>query len=99
TTAFLAQTAQEFGIYLVGGLIAMTPQGRARNQAVAFSPEGKEISRYSKCQPFSLGGESKHYEAGREITTFTWQNCVVAPFICYDLRFPELFREAVRREA
>ena len=99
TAAFLSRVAQEFGIYVVGGLIGLTSQGRARNQAVVFSPEGKEIARYSKCQPFTLGGESKHYEAGNEILTFKWQNWIVAPFICYDLRFPELFREAVRRQA
>jgi predicted amidohydrolase len=99
TIEFLAQTAREFGIYLIGGLVTGTVDGRGRNQSAVFAPDGKEIARYSKCQPFSLGGESQHYEAGKEIVTFQWHDCVVAPFICYDLRFPELFRAAVRREA
>lgn len=99
TAAFLSSAAREFGVYLVGGLIGMTKEGCGRNQAAVFSPDGNEITRYNKCQPFALGGESKHYEAGKEVLTFKWHDCVVAPFICYDLRFPELFREAVRREA
>jgi len=46
-----------------------------------------------------LGGESKNYEAGAEILTFKWHGFVVAPFVCYDLRFPELFREGARQAA
>jgi len=99
TADFLAGTARKFNIYLVGGLVTVASGARGRNQAAVFSPEGKEIARYSKCQPFTLGGESQHYEAGKEIVTFKWHDCVVAPFICYDLRFPELFRAAVRRGA
>jgi predicted amidohydrolase len=99
TEMFLARAAREFGIYLLAGVVNRTPDGRGRNEAVAFSPEGKEIARYGKMQPFSLGGESKHYVAGEAIVTFAWQNMSAAPFVCYDLRFPELFRAAVRRGA
>jgi len=45
-------------------------------------------------RPFSLSGEGTHYQAGQKPATFRWHDCTVAPFICYDLRFPELFREA-----
>lgn len=99
TATFLSRTAREFGIYLIGGLVTAADGGRGRNQATAFSPEGGEIARYTKCQPFTLGGEAQHYEAGKGVATFQWQDCVVAPFVCYDLRFPELFREAVQRGA
>ncbi len=99
TADFLSRTARQFGIYLMGGLVTVTKEGRGQNQAAVFSSDGKEIARYTKCQPFSLGGESQHYEAGRETMTFQWQDCLVAPFICYDLRFPELFRAAARRQA
>jgi omega-amidase len=99
TEEFLAQTARELGVFVLGGLVTRRADGWGRNQAVAFSPEGKEVARYHKIQPFTLGGESQHYAAGKEIATFSWQNIVVAPFICYDLRFPELFRLAVRQGA
>lgn len=99
TEEFLARTAREFGVFMLGGVINTAADGRGRNEAVVFSPEGKEIVRYCKMQPFTAGGESKHYVAGEEVVTFVWQNFVVAPFICYDLRFPELFRAAIRRRA
>ena len=79
TAAFLAGVARDFRIFLMGGLVSAADKGRGRNQAVVFSPEGKEIARYSKCQPFSLGGETQHYEAGKEIVLFNWQDCLVAP--------------------
>jgi len=97
TETFLAQAARQFDIYLIGGVVNGAADGRGRNEAVVFSPEGKRLARYCKMQPFTLGGEARNYEAGEEIVTFNWQNCRVAPFICYDLRFPELFRAAVRQ--
>jgi len=45
-------------------------------------------------RPFTLGGESEHYVAGEHPMTFRWGEWSVATFICYDLRFPELFRES-----
>ena len=99
TAEFLAQTAREFGIFLVGGLATFSAEGRGLNQSVTYSPDGKEIARYSKIQPFTLGGESANYAAGNEIVTFSWQNFVVSPFVCYDLRFPEIFRLATHRGA
>jgi len=95
---FLGRTAKEFGIYLVAGIVTAR-DGLGRNEAVVFSPDGIEIARYCKMQPFNLGGEGQHYCAGNEIVTFNWNGLTVAPFICYDLRFPELFRAAVLRGA
>lgn len=100
TGDFLARTAREFSIYLTGGIVTPAADGsRGQNQAVVFNPQGKEVARYSKMQPFSLGGEAKHYAAGREVGVFDWEGVKVAPFVCYDLRFPELFRRAVRKGA
>ena len=99
TAAFLAQTAKELGVFLLGGVVTTTPDGRGRNQSVVFTPQGKENARYTKMQPFNLGGEGQHYTAGTEIITFDWQGFTVAPFVCYDLRFPELFRQAARHGA
>jgi len=68
--------------------------GRARNKALIFSPAGELIAFYAKMRPFTPGGESDHYVAGERPVAFGWNDCMVSPFICYDLRFPELFREA-----
>ena len=99
TTAFLAGLAREHGMFVLGGVVTAAGHGRGRNEAVVFAPDGREIARYAKMQPFTPGGEAQHYEAGDRIVTFDWHGFTVAPFICYDLRFPELFRLAVARGA
>jgi omega-amidase len=99
TETFLAAIAQEYGVFMLGGLVTANADGRGRNETVVFTPEGKLVCRYGKIHPFTFGGESKHYAAGTEIVTFDWRGFTVAPFICYDLRFPEIFRAAVRRGA
>jgi omega-amidase len=99
TEKFLARFAKEFGIYVIAGVVTAADDGHGYNQAAVFSPEGRELTRYTKMQPFSLGSETKHYHSGKEPVFFTWQHLTVAPFICYDLRFPELFRNAVRKGA
>jgi omega-amidase len=98
TEQFMESLARQLGIYVLGGVVNLGPDGRGRNQALAYSPQGREIVRYDKIQPFSLGGESKHYAAGDSIKQFDWNHIAVAPFVCYDLRFPELFRAAVARD-
>lgn len=90
----LADLARQHGIYLLAGLAVRCSDNRSRNQSIIFSPEGREVGRYSKMQPFTPGGESAAYAAGTQPITFKWQECLVAPFICYDLRFPEVFRIA-----
>ena len=99
TEQFLATTAKAMGIYLLGGLVTAAADGKGQNEAVLFDPAGRMILRYTKIHPFSYGGEPEHYVGGREIVTFPWQGFCVAPFICYDLRFPEIFRIAARRGA
>jgi len=95
---FLSALAKEHGIALMAGL-ATRPDGCGANESITFGPDGGELARYRKLQPFSLGGEPEAYPAGNRIVTFTWGGFTVAPFICYDLRFPEIFREATARGA
>jgi omega-amidase len=92
---FLAELAVRRGIHVLGGIAVQSPDGRGRNQAVLFAPDGSELLRYQKLQPFSLGGEAEHYEAGGQIVTVELGGFTLCPFICYDLRFPEIFRRAV----
>jgi predicted amidohydrolase len=84
---------------MLGGVVTTSKEGRGLNQSVVFAPDGQETARYTKMQPFNLGGEGQHYAAGQQIVTFSWQGFVVAPFVCYDLRFPELFRAGARAGA
>ncbi len=99
TQDFLSQTAADYRIYLLGGVVIKDAEGRGRNECVTYFPDGREIARYSKLHPFTLGGESKYYRAGESVCTFELEMFKVAPFICYDLRFPEIFRTAVMQGA
>ncbi len=103
TEQFLAALALEHQIFVIAGIVAPSGDGRGRNEAVVFSPDGnpesRPLARYCKIHPFSFGGEDRHYAAGEGIALFAWQGFRVAPFICYDLRFPEIFRAAAKRDA
>jgi predicted amidohydrolase len=99
TQSFLAEVASRFEVFLLAGIVTTASSGRGRNESVVYGPNGAEVARYAKMQPFTLGGESANYEAGEGACLFPWNGFQVAPFICYDLRFPELFRGAVRRGA
>ncbi|MCX5675562.1 MAG: carbon-nitrogen family hydrolase [Planctomycetota bacterium] len=92
---FLAGLAREHSAYVIGGVVTLGPDGRGRNEAVAFGPDGCEIARYAKMHPFSFGGEPRHYAAGDRIVTSPLGEFTAALTICYDLRFPELYRAAV----
>jgi omega-amidase len=96
TEQFLSRAARDFNIFIMGGVIGTADACRGRNEAVVFSPKSELLLRYCKVQPFSLGGESENYQAGEKVVVSAWRGFNVAPFICYDLRFPELFRAAVR---
>jgi len=95
TETFLSALASEFQIYLTGGVVKSSADGsKGLNQSVTFGPDGNVMNRYSKIHPFTFGTESKHYVGGNEICTFDVEALTVCPFVCYDLRFPEIFRDA-----
>ena len=96
TEAFLSAQAQQYRIGLLGGVVTTGADGMGRNEAVLFGTDGEEVARYTKMHPFSYGQETQHYGRGSEIAVFEWQGFSVASFICYDLRFPEVFRRAAR---
>ncbi len=90
-------TAKRFGIYLLGASIRQPdgPTGQATNNAIVFNPDGELVCRYEKIFTFSADGESETFRNGTSIQTFDWNGITVCPLICYDLRFPELWRLAV----
>lgn len=99
TERFLAGLARELGVAVLGGVVNLGPDGRGRNQALAIAPNGATLCRYSKIHPFSFGEETRHYTGGTEITHFEFAGVRISPFVCYDLRFPEIFRAATTRGA
>lgn len=99
TEQFLQELAEQYQSCVIGGLATKAPDGRGRNEAVVYDPSGTEIARYGKLHPFSYAGETKYYIPGERPVTFPWNGFTVAPFICYDLRFPEVFRHAIQLQA
>ena len=97
--ALLRELAGQYQAAVMGGVAGPIIDGVSRNEAVVFGPDGTELVRYQKMQPFTLTGEDKYYPAGGVPKIFQWQGIKIAPFVCYDLRFPELFRPAVRQGA
>ena len=66
----------------------------AKNHYTVVSAKGDVLSDYVKLHPFSYGGEDKYFLPGSKIVSFNLQGINAAPFVCYDLRFPEVFQAA-----
>ena len=93
---FLRKIAAEYRCAVLGGVVGPMLNGQASNEAVAFAPDGTELVRYRKMQPFTPAGEDVHYGSGAAHAILEWDGVKLAPFVCYDLGFPEIFRPAAR---
>jgi predicted amidohydrolase len=94
--SFLAGLARRNNQAIVAGYVGdANAEGRRTNLAAAFGPDGGRLARYAKLHPFSYAGEDQHYAPGSDLALFELGGLRFALAICYDLRFPELFREAV----
>ena len=96
TEQLLRALAAQYQSCVIGGVVTQTADGRGMNQALAIAPDGTVLARYTKNYPFSMIGEDKTHAAGTEVAVFEWGGLRIAPLICYDLRFPELARSAVK---
>jgi omega-amidase len=101
TLSFLLELAEDTGALVQGGrTIAPCHRCAARNvMSVVRKERGQEgslLAEYAKMKLFSPGGEPERFEAGREVVTYDWNGATFMPAICYDLRFPELFRQGLR---
>ncbi|MDA1007817.1 MAG: carbon-nitrogen family hydrolase [Planctomycetota bacterium] len=99
SVSWATSLAKDLNIWLVAGIAERDGRGKPRNAAIVVNPEGVVAARYWKMHPFTAGREERSYPAGREVVVVDVDGVAVAPIICYDLRFPELFRAAVRQGA
>ncbi len=67
---------------------------RAENHYSVVDRQGRILSDYTKIHPFSYSGEDKMFRGGEKIVTFQMEGITFSVFICYDLRFPEIFQIA-----
>lgn len=65
---------------------------KAENHYTIIDYKGEILSDYTKIHPFSYSDEDKEFKAGNNIAIFSMKNTVFSSFICYDLRFPEIFQ-------
>lgn len=105
---FLASTAREFGLWVVGGTLPLSPDAsglspRVYNSTLVYSPQGDCVARYDKIHLFRFDNGRERYDesrvllSGRQPVTFElpsrdghrWR---LGLSVCYDLRFPELYR-------
>jgi len=85
--------AARLGVYLQIGFARRGSDGRGRNCTAILSPQGGIICEYHKVHPFSFGKEIEHFTGGDTLALANCAGTTVCPAICYDLRFPELFRQ------
>ena len=97
---FLAETAKKHKIWLVGGSVPLVSNeaNRVRNSCLVYDDKGKQVARYDKIHLFGFDMGKEHYSEQRTIEPGREVKVVDSPFgrlglsICYDLRFPELYR-------
>jgi deaminated glutathione amidase len=97
--------ARRLGIHLLAGSICERGEERASNTSVLIGPDGEDLAVYRKIHMFDVdvGGvsyrESEHEQPGSEIVTAPLGELIAGLGVCYDLRFPELFRILALRGA
>ncbi len=97
---FLSDMAKRFGIWLVGGSVplASSESDKVYNSCLVYADNGKQVARYDKIHLFGLQLGNEHYaeektiKAGNKVVTVDSPFGCIGLSICYDLRFPELFR-------
>lgn len=100
----LRQLAQRHQITLIAG-VAQRSQKRDCfgtqplffNTALSFNAQGQLIGRYIKQKSFSYAGEDQIYQAGHQSNIIEVEGMKFGMLICYDLRFPELFRTIAKQ--
>jgi deaminated glutathione amidase len=97
---FLSKMAKKHKIWLIGGSVPLTSNfpNKVRNSCLVYDDKGKQVARYDKIHLFGLDLGNEHYHEEKTIESGNSIQVVDTPFgkiglsICYDLRFPELYR-------
>jgi nitrilase len=97
---FLAATAARHGVWLVGGSVPLecADPARVRNSCLVYDAAGQRVARYDKIHLFAYDNGSERYDEGRVLeagdagVAFEASGLRIGLSVCYDLRFPELYR-------
>ena len=106
---FLSETARALGLWILGGTTVIKGDSarRVSNASLLFDAQGKRVARYDKIHLFdvTIPGrneqylESTHVTPGRKVVVADTPVGRLGLSVCYDMRFPELYRELVTRGA
>ncbi len=104
--AAFSAAAKRHGVWLLIGSLAVKQGDKAANRSFMFAPDGKVVARYDKLHMFDVdlpGGESwkesKVYQAGVDAVLVNTPLAKFGLSICYDVRFPTLYRELAQAGA
>ncbi len=97
---FLSATARENRIWIVGGTAPISAEDdhRIRGACLVYDDAGRRVGRYDKIHLFRFHHETERYEEARTLEPGTRAVALQTPFgrlalsVCYDVRFPELYR-------
>lgn len=89
----LSEMAVKYNKALAFGWVHKTSD-KAENHYTFVNSSGEILSDYIKIHPFSYSGEDKFFKSGNTINIFEYMGFKICSFICYDLRFPEIFQIA-----
>lgn len=97
---FLSKTAKAFKIWIIAGSVPLQSNQpkKIRNSCLVYNEKGEQVARYDKIHLFGLDMGTEHYHEENTIEPGDSVIAIDTPFgriglsICYDLRFPELFR-------
>jgi omega-amidase len=84
--------AADHGLWVIAGL-SIRREGRYLNSALAFAPDGSLAATYDKQRLFGYAKETEIYSSGSVPCVVEVCGVTIGLFVCFDLRFPELFRE------
>ena len=99
--SFLAAAARRHRVWIVGGTapISCSDPGRIRSACLVFDDSGRRVARYDKMHLFRFEAGDERYDESRTLEGGESAVAVQSPFgrlalsVCYDVRFPELYRE------
>ncbi len=92
--AWCASQAKSRQVHIAYGAPRRADDGYGRNECAIAFPDGHQSAAYAKVHPFGLGRETEFYRGGSRLVLTRVGPFVACPLICYDLRFPELWRLA-----
>jgi len=102
--AFLAAAARRHGLWVIGGTLPLRTADpeRVRNSCGVWAPDGQRVARYDKIHLFAFDNGRERYDEGRVLdagstpVAFDAEGWRIGLSVCYDLRFPELYRRLMQ---